>query len=137
MENPLQIVTTSLPNANANQAYSTQMQAFRRHRQFYLVDRERHVAAGNYANGPVQGVLAGTAPGVNGIYPFTVRLLDQVTQEAVTQALSINVVNGVAILTTSLPNAIVNQPYPFQLQGTGQNLIWSIPPVAVAAGIQL
>ncbi len=131
VERPLQIVTTSLPNAIANQAYSTQMQAFGGTGNFTWSIVSGTLPPGITLTDPVQGILAGTAPGVNGTYQFTVRLRDQVTQESVTQALSISVVNGVAILTTSLPNAIVNQPYSFQLQGTGQNLSWSPAPGTV------
>ena len=131
VENPLQIVTRVLPNANANQAYSTQMQSTGGTGNFTWSIMSGTLPPGITLTDNVKGILAGTAPGVNGTYAFTVRLLDRVTQETQTQPLSISIANGVEILTTSLPNAIVNQPYSFQLQGSGQNLVWSpglLPP---------
>lgn len=128
----LQIITVSLPDANANQTYSAPLQA------------SGGTGAANYAwsilsgslppginLNPATGALAaasGTAGPVNGTYTFTVQLLDQVTQVAVVQPLSINVVNGIGITSPSqLPDAAVGQSYtPFQLQATGSNLVWSV-----------
>ena len=127
----LQFVTSSLPNANANQAYSTQMRAIGGSGSLIWSIASGSLPPGIALTDNVKGILAGTAPGLNGTFPFTARVFDQVTQQSVTQALSITVVNGIAILTTALPNAIVNQPYSFQLQGTGPNLVWSpglLPP---------
>jgi hypothetical protein len=124
--NPLQILTTSLPNANANQAYSTQMAGSGGSGQYTWSILNGTLPPGISLD-PFKGSLTGTAPGLNAVYPFTIQLLDQATQQKATQALSITVVNGISILTTSLPNATANQPYSFQLQGTGQNLVWSVP----------
>jgi len=125
VEFPLQIQTTSLPNANANQSYATQLQGFGGTGQFTWSILSGALPPGIGLD-PVSGTLAGTAPSVNGVFQFTIQLLDRVTQEKATQALTINVANGVSILTTALPNAIVNQPYSFQLQGSGNFLVWSI-----------
>src|SRR4029079_9896355 len=62
---------------------------------------------------------------------FSIRLLDQATQLATSQTFSIDVTqgspSGLLITTTTLPNGTVNQPYSFQLLGTGgQNLTWSV-----------
>jgi len=126
VENQLQILTTALPNANANQPYSTSIQGFGGTGNFAWSILNGVLPPGIGLDGTT-GALTGNAPGVNGFFPFTIQLQDTVTLEKVTQALSINVINGVAILTTALPNATVNQAYQFQLVGTGQNLIWSIP----------
>ena len=126
VEFPLQIVTTTLPNANANQAYSAPLVGFGGTGQYVWSILNGTLPPGIGLDGST-GALAGTAPGGSGVYLFTIQLLDQVTQEKVTQPLGITVVNGVAILTTSLPNATLNQPYQFPLSGTGQNLVWSIP----------
>jgi hypothetical protein len=126
VEFPLQILTTSLPNANANQTYSTQIQSFGGTGKFTWSILNGALPPG-FGLDASTGAVSGSAPGVSGVFPFTIQLLDQVTQETVTQALSIAIVNGVAILTTSLPNATVNQAYSFQLAGTGPNLAWSIP----------
>ena len=124
--NPLQILTTSLPNANANLAYPVSLQGSGGTGS-YVWSIVSGVLPPGISLDPFKGALSGTAPGVNAVYPFTIQLLDQGTQQTATQALSITVVNGISILTTSLPNATVNQPYSFQLQGTGQNLVWSVP----------
>ena len=131
VENPLQIGTTFLPNANANLAYSTQMQGSGGTGNYFWSIQSGALPPGIALTDNVKGILSGTAPGVNGVYPFTVRLQDQITNEAVSQALSITVVNGIAILTTALPNAILNQAYSLQLQGTGANLAWSLIPGSV------
>jgi hypothetical protein len=131
VQNQLQIGTTFLPNANANQAYLTQMQAAGGSGNFLWSIQSGTLPPGITLTDSVKGVLSGTAPGVNGVYPFTVQLKDQTTQATVTQALSITIVNGIAILTTALPNAIVNQPYSIQLQGAGANLVWSLVPGSV------
>ena len=123
---PIQILTTSLPNANANQSYSISVQGSGGTGS-YVWSIVSGVLPQGISLDPFKGALSGTAPGVNAVYPFTIQLLDQATQQKATQALSITVINGISILTTSLPNATVNQPYSFQLQGTGQNLAWSVP----------
>jgi len=123
---PIQILTTSLPNANANQSYSISVQGSGGTGS-YVWSIVSGVLPQGISLDPFKGALSGTAPGVNAVYPFTIQLLDQATQQKATQALSITVINGISILTTSLPNATVNQPYSFQLQGTGQNLVWSVP----------
>ena len=128
VENPPQILTKFLPNAVANQAYSTQLQASGGTGNFMWSILTGPLPPGISLTDPVNGVLAGTAPGVNATYPILVQIQDQVTQEKVTQGLSIMVVNGLAIITPSLPNATINQPYQFQLIGTPQvNVVWSVP----------
>ena len=131
VENQLQIGTTFLPNANANQAYSIQMLGAGGSGNFLWSIQSGTLPPGITLSDSVKGVLSGTAPGVNGVYPFTVQLKDQSTQETVTQSLSISIVNGIAILTTALPNAILNQAYSLQLQGAGANLVWSLAPGSV------
>ena len=131
VQSPLQIVTTSVPNANANLAYSTQLQAIGGTGNYRWSIQSGTLPPGIALTDNVKGILSGTAPGVNGTYPFTVRLLDQATNETVSQQLSISVVNGIAILTTALPDAVLRQVYSVQLQGTGANLVWSLVPGSV------
>jgi hypothetical protein len=132
VENPLQISPNALPLANANQSYTATLQGIGGTGNFVWSIPTGPLPPGISLADPVKGVLSGTAPGINGVYPFTVQLMDQVTGEIVTQSLSITVVNGVpttSILTTSLPNAVVNQQYPpFQFMGTGANPVWSVVP---------
>jgi len=133
VENPLQIVTTFLPTASASQSYSATLQGTGGTGNYLwsILNDGGSLPPGISLVDPVKGVLAGTAPGLNGVYTFTVQLVDQTTQETVKQQLSITVVGGVpatTILTTSLPNATVSQPYVFQFLGTGLNPVWSVVP---------
>ncbi len=114
------------PAPSRDQAYNAQLQGSGGTGNFIWSILTGALPTGISLTDPVNGVLAGTAPGANGVFPITVQLLDQVTQEKVTQVLSITVVNGVAILTPSLPNATLNQPYQFNLIGNGANLVWSV-----------
>jgi hypothetical protein len=129
---PLQITTLTLPDAAANLPYAVQMQATGGTGQFAW-----SVLAGALPPGigldPAKGVLSGTAPNVTASYTFTIQLLDQVTQATATSQFTINVLGGIAITTTALPDATVFQPYSFQLKSAGGgSLVWSIP-----AGSQL
>ena len=132
---PLQVATTSLPNANALQPYSTQMRAIGGTGNFVWSIVSGSLPPGIALTDNVKGIIAGTAPGLNGTFPFTARVSDLVTLQSVTQALTITVVNGIAILTTTLPNGLANQPYSFQFQGAGQNLVWT--PIALPPGFNL
>jgi len=68
-------------------------------------------------------------PGVNNVYTFTIQVLDQVTQFTASQTFTLAVVGGLAITSTTLPDAVLNHPYSFQFQGTGgANLVWSVQP---------
>ncbi|HYV64506.1 MAG TPA: putative Ig domain-containing protein, partial [Bryobacteraceae bacterium] len=125
---PLQITTSSLPNAAANLAYSVQLQSSGGTGQFSW-----SIAGGGLPPGigldPELGLLSGTAPNATASYTFTVRLQDLATQVTVFRQFTISVVGGLAITTTSLPNAIVNQPYSFQLAAVGATTqVWSVQP---------
>ncbi|MCU1339249.1 MAG: Ig family protein [Bryobacterales bacterium] len=129
---PLQITTSTLPDAAANQPYAFQIQATGGTGQFAW-----SITAGALPPGIVlgagTGTLSGTAPNVTASYPFTVQLLDQVTQATTTAKFTINVIGGLVITTLALPDATVNQPYSFQLKSAGGgSVIWSVP-----AGSQL
>ena len=124
---PLQITTLTLPDAAANLPYAVQIAATGGTAQFAW-----SVVAGALPPGivldPAMGVLSGTAPNVTATYTFTIQLLDQITQSTATRQYTINVVGGIAITTTALPDATANLPYSFQLVATGATgLIWSVP----------
>lgn len=123
----IQITTKSLPNALAGQPYLFQLQSSGGSNQFTWSITNGSLPPGITLDA-FKGVLAGTAPGVSGTYPFTVQLLDQVQQTAVTQDLSITVIGGLGIVTTALPDAILNQPYSFQLLATSPFVNWSVAP---------
>jgi len=125
--NPLQIPSTPPPDATANQTYSYQIPVSGGTGQFTWSITSGTLPAGIALN-PGTGFLSGIAPGVNATYGFIVQVLDQVTGFTASQTFTFNVVGGLAILTTTLPDAIVNQPYtPIQLQAVGSpTLIWSV-----------
>jgi len=127
VENQLQIGTPFLPNAIANQTYSTALQGFGGSGIYFWSILNGGLPPGIGLDS-FKGTLSGNAPGVNGIYLFTVQLLDQVTQEKATQALSITVVNGLAIVEPSLPAATQNIPYSFTLHPSGgtPSYTWSL-----------
>jgi len=127
---PVQITTTTLPVATANQAYVPP-------NGFQLVTTGGtgqftwSLTAGALPPGiglSATGILSGIAPNSTANYTFTVQVLDQVTQTTATQTLTLIVTGGLQIITTSLPNGTLNQSYtPFQLQGSGaKNPVWSL-----------
>lgn len=124
---PLQIATTSIPAASANRSYSFQIQATGGTGQFAWSILSGDLPPGIGLNAAT-GTLAGTAPTLNASYTFTVRVLDQATQMTDMRQFTLDVVGGIAILTTTLPNATVSQPYSFQLQGAAVSPIWSVQP---------
>jgi len=125
--NPLQFQSTSLPPAVANQPYVAQIQTSGGTGQFLWSLIAGALPPGIGLDVPT-GLLSGTAPGVNATYAFTLQVLDQVTGFKASQAFTLDVVGGLVILTTTLPDATVNQPYtPIQLQATGSPiLVWSV-----------
>ncbi|HSP67795.1 MAG TPA: putative Ig domain-containing protein [Bryobacteraceae bacterium] len=125
---PLQIVTTTLPDAAANQAYAVQIATQGGTGQFAWT-----VPFGTLPPGitldPALGTLAGTAPNLTATYNFTVQVQDQITLAVASRAYTLNVLGGIAITTVALPNATVNQVYSFQMESAGgRTMVWSIPP---------
>jgi hypothetical protein len=124
---PLQITTTALPNAAANQPYSAQMNASGGTGQFSWT-----IPAGSLPPGIVMnaaGTFSGTAPSGNGSFTFAVQVTDQITNASAAAQFMIAIGGGIAIVTTALPNATVDQPYSFQLVSSGApNPIWSLQP---------
>jgi hypothetical protein len=122
---PLQITTAGLPNAAANQPYNAQMNASGGTGQFSW-----SVPAGTLPPGIVMspaGTFSGTAPSANGSFTFAVQVTDQITNLTAASQFTISIGGGVAIVTTALPNATVNQLYSFQLVSSGApNPIWTL-----------
>ena len=128
--NPLQILTTLLPDATVNQSYLTQVQSSGGTGQFVW-----SVTSGSLPPGigldTVKGSLNGTPFGVGATYMFTLQVLDQVTGFTASRAFTLNVL-GLAVTTSSLPDATVAQPYSFQLQAAQPGvvnpvLVWTVP----------
>jgi hypothetical protein len=73
------------------------------------------------------GTFSGTAPSANGSFTFAVQVTDQITNQTAAGQFTINIGGGVAIVTTALPNATVNQLYSFQLISSGApKPIWTL-----------
>jgi len=123
----LQILTATLPDAAANQPYAVQIVTQGGTGQFAWTVPFGTLPAG-IALDPANGTLGGTAPNVTATYNFTVQVQDQVTLQVASRPYILNVQGGLAITTTTLPNAFVGQNYSFQMQASGgTTLAWSIP----------
>jgi len=135
---PVLITTTSLPDAVANRPYSVQLQSSGGSGQVLWSIPAGTLPPGISLNSST-GVFSGTAPGVNSSYTFAVQVADQAIQTSDAVQLTINVVGGLSITTTTLPNATLNQPYSFQLLGTGApNPLWSVDSQSILPpGLQL
>ena len=123
----LQIITTTLPDAAANQPYAVQIMTQGGTGQFAWTVPFGTLPAGLVLD-PANGTLAGNAPNVTATYNFTIQVQDQITLQVASRPYVLNVQGGIAIITPALPNAYVGQPYSFQMESAGsQTLVWSIP----------
>ena len=124
---PLQITTIPpLPAADAKKPYSVQTTASGGTSQWTWALTSGALPPGITLNTST-GLISGTAPNVIATYLFTLQLTDQVTGDTASKPFSIDVINGLAITTTVLPNATVNKNYSFQLTATGTvNPVWSL-----------
>jgi hypothetical protein len=124
---PLKILSTTLPDAAANQPYSFQIVTQGGTGQFAWTVPFGTLPAG-IALDPASGALAGTAPNLTTQYTFTIQVTDQVTQAVAALPYTLRVLGGIAITTAALPDAIVGQNYSFQMESVGgTSLVWSIP----------
>lgn len=124
---PLQILTTTLPDAAANQPYAVQIVTRGGTGQFAWTVPFGSLPPGIVLD-PATGTLAGTAPNLTTQYSFTIQVQDQVTLAIAALPYTLNVQGGIAITTPSLPNATVNQVYTFQMESFGgRTMVWSIP----------
>lgn len=136
---PLQISTTSLPNASLNAVYPTTALAASGGTPPYAWS----VQTGTLPPGInlAGGVVSGT-PTAAGVYPFTIQASDasQPAQTA-TRSFTITVSQGLAITTATLSSGVQNQPYPATLLsaagGTGSGYAWSIIGGQLPAGMSL
>src|SRR5579862_8032800 len=140
---PLQIATTSLPNATSGSPYSTTLMATGGSGTGYTWS----VSSGSLPPGfalSTAGVLSSTgspAAAANS-YSFAVRVTDSAGNTA-TQPLSLLVVGAafpLQIVTTSLPNATSGSPYSTTLiatGGSGTGYTWSVSSGSLPAGFAL
>ncbi|HEY2846101.1 MAG TPA: Ig domain-containing protein, partial [Bryobacteraceae bacterium] len=123
---PLQLLTTTLPDAAANLPYSFQILTRGGTGNFLWT-----VPFGTLPSGitldPATGLLAGTAPNVTALYTFTVQVQDTITHAIAVLQYTLNISGGIAISTAVLPNAFVGQAYSFQLEQIGSTApVWTI-----------
>ncbi len=130
------ITTVSLPNGEVNVAYSQTLGAIGG-----SIPYAWSVSVGTLPPGlslsPATGIISGT-PTTAGTYGFTVLLSDSVGGSA-SQPLSIVVIAGLTITTTSLPNGEIGFAYSQILGSTGGSLpyTWSVSAGSLPAGLLL
>ncbi|MHC4713671.1 MAG: putative Ig domain-containing protein, partial [Planctomycetota bacterium] len=136
---PLDITTTSLPDAIVNEPYSQTLAATGGWPPYSWAVISGSLPDGLSLNSST-GEISGTAT-TEETADFTVEVTDsQVVPETDQQPLSITVtLSPLVITTTSLPDAIVNQPYSQTLQATGglPPITWAIISGSLPAGLSL
>jgi hypothetical protein len=114
---PLSITTTSLPSGVVNTAYSTTLAATGGNGSNTWSVSPGGLPPGLTLNAS-SGAITGT-PTQSGVWTFTVQVSDTAGHTASSRALTINVVAGLTITTTSLPNGTVGVAYSQQLAAIG------------------
>jgi N-acetylneuraminic acid mutarotase len=131
---PLQITTTSLPNANVNVSYSFQLQASGGQPPYNWALAPASGALPPGITLAVNGSIAGVASAA-GTYNINVHVTDQ-NPALDDQTLTLTVIpgNALQITTTSLPDASVSALYSFSLQASGGQTPynWSLAPGSTA-----
>ncbi len=128
--------TTSFPNATLNVPYLQQLRAVGGQPPYRWA-----IAAGSLPPGlsldSIQGRIQGT-PTVEGAFTFTLRVTD-FGQRTATRQLALVVGPGIAIVTTSLADAVTNQGYSQAIQTTGgaAPLQWSIASGSLPPGMTI
>jgi hypothetical protein len=137
----LQITTTSLPNGQANVAYSTAITAIGGTKPYIW-----SVSVGSLPSGLVlnsaSGVISGT-PTQSGAFSLTIQAKDSAgVPQIATKTLSLNVaaaVTPVQITTASLSGGQANSPYGATLSASGGTTpyTWSLASGSLPAGLTL
>ncbi|OHB71729.1 MAG: hypothetical protein A2W23_06980 [Planctomycetes bacterium RBG_16_43_13] len=135
VQNPLAITTNSLPDATQGGVFSTTLSPTGGFPPYSWRATGNKVPGLtlNTGTGEISGV-----PSASGLYGITVYLVDSELQE-VTQDLTLLINPPPEILTTSLPEATIEQPYSQSLSGTGGTapLTWGITTGSLPPGIIL
>lgn len=118
---PLQLLTNSLPNAVAGQAYTDTLTAVGGFGAYtWSITSDTGPDAGIFTIGTTSGVLTGT-PSTGGNETLTIKVRDQ-GANSVTKTYNLGVTpsgGSLAITTSSLPQAVNNTVYFAQLSATG------------------
>jgi len=133
----LTITTTSLPNGTVGAAYSQTLAATG------AAGSPTWVLSGSGVLPPglslsAQGRITG-APTQTGVYPFQVQATDPVTSLTATQPLSLTITAAVGISPATLPNGVVNVPYPATTLTVAGVAIssWAVTAGTLPAGLTL
>jgi large repetitive protein len=135
-DNPLTILTASLPNGFVGQQYSQPVVAAGGAPPYFF-----NLNGGNLPPGlsldSSSGVISG-APTTIGSYTFEVQVWDNFENDA-TRTLSIEILPSLTVTTTNVPGATLNQPYSTTLQhsGTTQPVTWQLTSGTLPPGITL
>ena len=136
---PLTVFTTSLPNAEVNALYSATLTATGGTPPYSnWTVTVGSLPAGLTLNSST-GLIGGT-PTAAGLAPFTVTVKDSANTTSPAQSLSISVISGLTITTTSLPNGTVGTAYSQTLAaagGTPPYSNWTVTVGSLPAGLSL
>jgi hypothetical protein len=134
ISDPLQITTTALPEGTEGLAYSASIAAAGGFPPYTF-----SVVQGNLPPGislSAGGALSGT-PGASGEFAVTVQVRDSEGQTA-SRAFTLTVLLRPSVLTTSLPNGRVADPYSATLQASGRAPFrWSVSSGNLPPGLSL
>lgn len=134
ISDPLLITTASLPEGTEGQPYAASIAAAGGFPPFAF-----SVAAGSLPPGltlAADGTLTGT-PAASGEFPLTIEVLDSEGQSA-SRSYTLSVFLRPSVLTTSLPNGRVADPYTAALEASGRGPFrWSVTSGSLPPGLAL
>ena len=112
------VTTTSLPNGVVGALYSAPLSAGGGSPPYSNWTVSTGALPGGMALNSTSGVISGT-PTASGTFSFSVTVRDSAAITSSPQSLSITIVSGLTITTTSLPNGAVGSPYSAQVAASG------------------
>ncbi len=137
--NPLTVTTSSLPNGTVGAGYSQTLAASGGVPPYSSWTVSSGALPAGLSLAASTGVISGT-PSAAGTASFSVTVKDSAGNTSPAKPLSITVVSGVTIVTTSLPNGTVGVGYSQTLMATGGTppySSWTVSSGALPAGLSL